>query len=70
MNFNSPSPLSNSPLLPLLYNSDYISMKSWLVLLALLASTCSSFTNTTDFYARQLGIDPKDMHFQGYSGIS
>jgi hypothetical protein len=45
-------------------------MKSWLVLLALLASTCSSFTNTTDFYARQLGIDPKDMHFQGYSGIS
>lgn len=39
-----------------------------LLVLALLLAAAMAYTNTTDFYSKQLNIDPKDMHFQGYAG--
>lgn len=42
-------------------------MKSWLVLLGLLVAVFA-YTNTTNFYAQQLGEKPEEMIFQAYSG--
>ncbi len=40
-----------------------------LLVLSLLLAAALAYTNTTDFYSRQLNIDPKDMHFQCYAGM-
>lgn len=39
-----------------------------LLVVGLLVAVAMAYTNTTDFYSKQLNIDPKDMHFQGYAG--
>ena len=44
------------------------SLSLFLLSLSLLTLSFSSITNTTDFYAKQLNIEPKDMHFQCYAG--
>ncbi len=51
---------------------DYISMKSFrlLALLFILGWVSAAYTNTTDFWTKQLGYAPKDMHFQCYAGNS